>query len=431
MRRIAALFVVVVALASAACSEPEPDPAAVDTLTTTPAGCEAGQLLDCARASTIGRFVPDEPTEATGAPITLGMINQENTPAGSFPELSMAARAAIDFVNEQLGGIDGRPIELEVCNTKFSAEGSTSCAQDLVDAGVPAVLGGIDVFGNGIDILADNGVPFVGGIPVSGQSARSPNSFQFSGGSWGATVAMADYAANSLAAEKVAIVYSDFGSITESAVAAEKVLQENDVEVTLVPFPILSTDISTPIKIAASGQPDAIFVLVADSSCKGAFDALDALEVEAQPFFTGACASRTITDPLEPSKTDGAIFTIESPVASGEGDPDNDLYLSVVNEYGDGLDPIGAATVSFHGFMNLYSVLREIGADAISPDTITTALRAKVDEPSFTGHDYTCDGQQFAGFPATCSPQQILVQMNDRKLEQITDWIDVGAIYRG
>lgn len=432
MHRIASLLVVVVVMIGvAACSEPEPDSAAVDTLTTTPIGCEGAQLLACARASTIGPFVPDEPTKATGTPITIGMINQENTPAGSFPELSMAARAAADFVNDQLGGIDGHPIELEVCNTKFSAEGSTSCAQNLVDAGVPAVLGGIDVFGNGIDILAANGIPFVGGIPVSGQSARSPNSFQWSGGSWGATVAMADYAANTMAADNVAIVYSDFGSITESALAGQKVLEDHGIEVELVPFPILSTDVSTPIQIASASQPDAIFVLVADSSCKAAFDALDALQIETQPFFTGACASRTITDPLDPSKTDDAIFTIEGPIAQTGTDPDNNVYLSVVNEYGEGLDPIGAATVSFHGFMNLYMVLREVGADNLTPAAITAALQAKIDAPSFTGHAYTCDGKQFEGFPATCSPQQILVRMKDRQLAQITDWVDVGAIYSG
>ena len=200
------------------CSEPEPDATTDDTTADVPTSdCTGDALLDCARASTIGDLVPDEAVAATGEPITIGMINQENTPAGSYPELSSGVDAAIAFVNEQLGGLDGRPIELEVCNTDFSAEGSTSCGQQFVEDGVPVVMGGIDVFGNGIEVLADNQVPFVGGIPVSEQSVQSPNSFQWSGGSWGATVAFADYAANELEAEKVAIVYGEFGSITESA----------------------------------------------------------------------------------------------------------------------------------------------------------------------------------------------------------------------
>src|SRR5690606_5592851 len=109
-------------------------------------------------------LVPDSPTAADGEPFRIGMVNQENTPAGSYPELSQAVQAAVEYVNSQLGGLDGRPIEVEVCNTEFSAEGSTACGQRFVEDGVPVVLGGIDVFGNAIDVLVDNDIPYVGGI---------------------------------------------------------------------------------------------------------------------------------------------------------------------------------------------------------------------------------------------------------------------------
>ena len=35
---------------------------------------------------------------------------------------------------------------------------------------------------------------------------------------------------------------------------------------------------------------------------------------------------------------------------------------------------------------------------------------------------------QFEGLPAMCSPQQILAQMEDGTLSQLSDWIDVGQI---
>src|SRR5690606_27640791 len=109
----------------------------------------AADLLACAQRSSLAGVVPDEASTASGEPIVLGMINQENTPVGSYPELSSAARTAAAFVNDVFGGVGGRPIEIEVCNTEFSPEGSTACAQRFAEAGVPAVLGGIDVFGNG------------------------------------------------------------------------------------------------------------------------------------------------------------------------------------------------------------------------------------------------------------------------------------------
>ena len=430
MIRRSMICVVVLATLATACSEPEPDAANEDNAAAAPADdCAGDALLECARASTIGDLVPEQATAAEGDPITIGMINQENTPAGSYPELSQGVDAAIAFVNEQLGGLDGRPIELEVCNTNFSAEGSTSCGQQFVEEQVPVVMGGIDVFGNGIEVLADNEIPFVGGIPISEQSVTSPNSFQWSGGSWGATVAFADWAANELEAEKVAIVYGEFGSITQSAEYARTVLERSGVTTQLVPYPILATDVSSAIQAAATGEPDAIFMLAADAGCAAGYEGMQTLGVTAQRFFTGACVSPTILGSVDPAATEGTIFNVEGPISATDPNEDAALYQAVIDQYGDGVDAMGAATVTFRAFMNLYSIMRGLGAEGTTPAGITDALSSQVDTPSFMGHPYTCDGQQFDGLPAMCSPQQILGQVEDGELVQLSDWIDVGAIY--
>ena len=81
-------------------------------------------------------------------PVLVGLINMENSPAGSFPEARVAIEAAADWVNSELGGINGRPIELVTCITDFSIEKSQSCAQEMVMAGVVAVTTGIDMGSN-------------------------------------------------------------------------------------------------------------------------------------------------------------------------------------------------------------------------------------------------------------------------------------------
>lgn len=434
MRRSAIISIVIAACAAAgslsACSEPAPEEGASTTAATTSSTCSVDDLLACAADSTLAPYLPDEPTEATGEPIVLGMVNQENTAAGSYPELSQGAQAAIDWINEELGGVDGRPIELEVCNTEFSAEGSTSCGQQFVEEGVPAVLGGIDVFGNAIDTLGENDIPYIGGIPISTQSVQSANSFQWSGGTWGATVAFAEHAATVVEAEKVSIVYGEFGSITHSAEVGAAVLEDYGIEAQLVPYPIMATDISSALNAAAASDPDAIMVLAADSGCKAGFDGLDALGLDAVRYFVGACASPTIIEEVGADKAEGAIFNVEGPIGGEDPSADFALYASVVERYGDGLDPVGAATVTFRATMNLYAILRQIEGD-LTPAAITEALRAQVDAPSFAGHPYTCDGEQFDGLPAMCSPQQILGEMTDGSLAQVGDWIDVGTIYQG
>ena len=393
--------------------------------------CVVGDRVECARASTIVDLVPDVATEASGEPIRLGMVNQENTAAGSFPELSIAARAAIDFLNAELGGINGRPIEFTVCNTEFSAEGSSACAQQFVEDGVVAVLGGIDIFGNAVEILDSNSIPYVGGIPVSTQSVTSPNSFQWSGGIWGATVAFAHHAVTEANASKVSILYGEFGSISAAAEYGETVLEASGVEVQMVPFPIVSTDISSALAAAASSNPDAIFILASDAGCKSGFDGLAALDIDVTAYFVGACAASSIIGQVDASKTNGLLFNVEGPVtAAANQNPDGLIFNAILAEYTDGLAPSGAGTVTFRATMNLLMVLDQIEGD-ITPAAIIEALRSQVDAPSFNGHPYTCDGNQFSGLPAMCSPQQIIVRMDDRTLTQVSDWIDVGAIYGG
>ncbi|NLA34687.1 MAG: ABC transporter substrate-binding protein [Actinobacteria bacterium] len=382
-------------------------------------------IFACAMQTSLADLLPEAPTTATGEPIVLGMINQENTPVGSYPELSSAATSAAAMINEYFGGVNGRPIQIEVCNTQFSPEGSTSCAQKFVEQGVPAVLGGIDVFGTGISTLEENGIPFIGGVPVSFTSVKASNSFQWSGGSWGATIAFAHHAAEN-GAKKVAVAYPEFESSIDGAMRAKSVLEAAGVtEIQMIPYPVTATDMTSPIQAAASTNPDALIMLAADMGCAGTFDGVATVGITAQVYVVGACASPTITKAAGPEKTNGVIFNVEGVVEGRGEDMDFALYSAAAAKYGN-FDPVGAGTVSFRSFINLWSVLLEL--DEITPDAIMSTIKSKTDAPSFMGHPYTCDGSAMPDFPAMCAPQEILVQMRNGELTQITDWIDVGKL---
>lgn len=386
------------------------------------------------RETTIG-VVPEEPEAADpdAEPVVLGMINQENTAGGSFPEVRLAVEAGVDLINEELGGVDGRPVELVTCIAEFSVESSQACAQEMVSAGAVAVVGGIDVFTSGsIPVLEDNGIPYVGGIPVGSAETTSESAFIFSGGSAGAMAAFADHVANDLGAETASVAYADFDAIETAAVDyGVALLEAQGVEVTEVEFGVLTTDFLPVVTQAAEGDPDAIMFAAADSACAPIMRTLDDLEVDAQLYLVGACVAPEIIDEVGEEAAEGTIFNVEGlldlddePVAQA----DTDLYIQAVERYGD-FDWAGAGTVSFRGLMNLYNVLEELGADDISPESITAALRAAEGEPSFNGHAYTCDGEQIPALPALCSPQQVLGQREDGGLTQVSDgWVDVPAL---
>lgn len=423
------------ALIAAACTE---ESAETSTTDTTEQGTDAPATGNPDADSVVGMFagqdwfagtVPDEPVEATGEPIVIGHINQEDVPTGSFPEVRLGTEAAVDFINTELNGIDGRPIQLETCIADFTIEGSQACAQQMVQAGAVAVLGGIDVFSGGsIPVLEQNELPYVGGIPVNYDELQSDISFQFSGGTPGALAAFAKDAIDN-DAEKVTVVFPDFGAI---AVAAEDYavapLKENGAEVTEIRYNIVDPDLLPVITQAANSDADAILMFAADAACLTTMQTMADQGSTAQMYMVGSCADPTIVEQAG-EDVDGYIFNIESPILMDTGVVDPDLYVAAIEKHGDpNLDPEGTATISFKGAMNLWVALSALGADGIDSAALMDWLRATEDEPSFDGHPYTCDGEQLRDLTATCSPQQVLLQIIDEEQTNRTgDWIDVAA----
>jgi len=377
--------------------------------------------------------VPDKPTKAgSGASIKLGMINQENTPLGSFPELRLGAEAAVKLINEELGGIDGRPLELVPCVTTFSVEKSQACAQDLVQKQVVGVTGGIDITSTGsIPVLEQNNMPYLGGIPINFEEMKSPISFQFSGGSPGAMVAFAKHASDS-GAKKVVVLYGDYPPIKAAAVdyGVATLKQLGVPDVTEVPFNILATDFLPIITKANENNPDAIFVGAADTACEPAMRTAKELGVTAKMYFVGACAAPSIAEKLGVDAVNGKIFNIES--ETNTGDAEGAIYFAAVAKYGDPkLPAASAATISFRNVMNIYSLMKEIGADKVSPATLLDTVRKAKNRPSFNGHPYTCDGTQIKALPSMCAAQQVLVERQGDTLKALGGWIDVPKILAG
>lgn len=427
-RRLAVVAGAIALVALAACSEPLPKESATPT-TTLPGsdGCadEASVLACTPKGTMLDSFLPAKPTKATGTPIKIGTINQDTGAAGAFPELTAADRTAIDFINNELNGVDGHPIELVTCDTQFSPDLSQACAQQMVAENVDAVVGGIDVWGTGITTLENNGIPYVGGIPVSLQAARSPVSFQFSGGIWGAVLGHGEYALREHGAKRIAIIAADFGPITDAAKLGQRVLEQRGVDTTLISVAAINADMVQALNTAAQSDPDAIIALTADSGCKPTMLTAQQLGLKVPILYTGACAAPKIVDSVN-GAADGAVFNLEADL--DPGNPDNVLYQLISARYGTkyGYERLSAGTVSFRAMMNLYAVLRTIGGDDVTRERVLEAFRSGRNHASFFGHPYTCDGHQLEGYPAMCSPQQSLGRLNGGAVTAVTGWLDVG-----
>jgi branched-chain amino acid transport system substrate-binding protein len=377
--------------------------------------------------------LPETPVAAEGEPIKIGMINQENEIFGDFPELRQAALAAVEWVNNELGGVGGRPLELLPCNTNFSPEEARQCALDHVRAGVVAVTAGINIQSEtAMAVYEENGIPLLGGIPVNDIDMTSEIAHQWSGGTAGMFSAWSSFAVEELGAEKIVMAVAEFAPNIEAAERFGRTVAESlGAEVELITFPLTETDYAPTMNKVADLDPDAVFIAAVDTGCIASIQAANAVGLDIPRFFSGACASPDIEEQLG-EDIHGAIFAIESIIETDEPEIDRSLYFDVVSTYGEeGMELIGAGTVSVKSIMNIWDLMNELGPDDVTPDTLIELVGQSQDRASFMGHPYTCDGQQLPDLPAVCSPQQVLVQNVEGDLAQVSDgWIDVSALFQ-
>lgn len=427
----------------AGCSEQ-----AADTTTTVPAaaGGASGVVPGAGDGTTVlSRFTGEtwfdgdvpapRKADPSKPPVKVGFVSVDAGPIGAMPELHTSTDAAVKFMNAELGGVGGRPVELVPCvlSNPMSPDEAQGCGRKLVAEQVVAVLGGIGLSqGPLLQVLADNDVPYVGGLPVNEAEMSSTDSFQFSGGGPGAFVAFADQAVRKDGADRIAVLYADYPSIRQAAVDYGAALARSlgATQVTEIPFPMGSQDYSAVVQKAVESDPQAIFVGAADMACTPILQALADLKSTAQVYMVGSCADRKFLDKVGLAKVAGTRFNVENRIDLAKvPEADFPIYLEAMKVYGKGTNALGAATVSFRDAMNLWAVMESVAPD-VTGTRVTEALRAATDEPSFAGHPYTCDGRQIPAMPALCAPQQVIAQIDeDGSFSEASDgWIDVPTV---
>ena len=148
-----------------------------ETTAETPAPTDAEEPSD-----TTGDTAEAPSGEATGEPIRIGVQNLEGDPNGSFPEFSIAIQAAADYVNAELGGLQGRPIEIVLCKSIVSPDDSQRCANELSADGVDLAISTINFFGNHFSIYEGSGIPVLAVTPITIADFTSPGVFAIGAG---------------------------------------------------------------------------------------------------------------------------------------------------------------------------------------------------------------------------------------------------------
>jgi branched-chain amino acid transport system substrate-binding protein len=189
------------------------------------APCEPDESIDAVEGKNAGQFTADlgcaleTPLKAEGEPIIVGMQNSQGDPAGSFPEYTAAIEAAVQFINEELGGLGsnpsegrpGRPIQLETCFMAINPADSQRCANELAGKDPFVVISTLNFFGNHFPIYEQAGVNVLVSTPITVGDFTAPGVYSVGagGGCLGVHTGLVYAATQELDGQRVAVPWAD------------------------------------------------------------------------------------------------------------------------------------------------------------------------------------------------------------------------------
>lgn len=223
-------------------------------------------------------------------PVTIGWVNQQGGALG-FPSATEGAEAAVKYVNEYLGGIDGHPLQLETCFVVENEQDGNSCGLQLVnDPDVRTVLFGSTITGNQSFLAVNKGQkPILMANSISSTDAQSENVFIYNGNPSSIFRGLTTYLDSVVGAETVALIYPQNAQSADGAKVLQTALDSVGIDVKAVGFDPSTTNLTAAAVAAGVSDADAIVPLVSTpSTCVAAAKALDTLAVTAPVIGAGA-----------------------------------------------------------------------------------------------------------------------------------------------
>lgn len=383
---------------------------------------------------------------ASGDPIVIGFVNQEEgTP--SWPETTLGIDAGVWLINNFLGGVGGRPIELVKCFVTKEEDGQKCGQEMLANESIQTVITGAAVVGNQpfLDTLKDKKPVFVSN-PVTNPEFFSTDSFAYTPGVPGVIGGLNIFAGKYLPeiegkeVKKAAVVYNDNAAgIAAFEGFTKPTLTAMGIEVTgvMVPDAAGATEMATAIQSSGADNADVFLPLVQVQGCIGIYEALKTLEIETSVVTTGLCFGVPMQEHLAAAGAPGKLpdgwyfggygFAYEIP-----GDPYMDAYIDAVLAYAEiqGIDSPNYTGFAGPTFGTLMTVVKFMNGGATDGDALRSAARA------FTGPMWLVDGTMACGanptFPGLCGGKIGIQQQQGDQYVSVMDGyngksIDVAA----
>jgi ABC-type branched-subunit amino acid transport system substrate-binding protein len=320
------------------------------------------------------------------SPIVIGYMNQQGGPTDLGPNATQGAELAVDYVNRQLGGIDGHPLKLKTCFTSTAEEQGQKCAQEMLnDKSVQVVVMGAQALGDAAFQRTMNGAkPMVYGVSSNPVDAVSKNTYILYGDQTQVLAPWGTFARDVLHAEKATVIYPETAGLTQGAAVTAENLEAGGVEVKKVGVSPQATDLIGPLTAAGIQSADMAVPFGDPKTCVNIAKALTQIGSKAPAVSIPSCLDPTVAKSLGgdlPNWTYGIATALVGDTTDASTAP----YVKLLAEAGKAeLGPDVWPMMSFGQVLTVAKFMNELGADKVTPDTLSQKLKA-FDGPMIMG----------------------------------------------
>lgn len=385
---------------------------AVVALTVT--GCSSSSNED-AQDGTTGSAdlgVLGTPDPAAGEPITIGFISDGKGDKLDNTDEIKGAQAAAAYANEYLGGLGGRPIEVKVCEVRQNPAAATDCANQMVSAGVSAVMeGALAEVDQTIAVLSPAGIPLLIHSSATQAVQQTPGVFSLSNGLAYYGVPAAD--ARDQGVKKAALIGIAVPGVEGPARSTGVLLYENaGIDMTVTAIAPGTADMTPQITAASADGPELYHLFGNDSFCTSALKAIKTVAPDAAVTVIDTCISPGSGKSI-PGGYDGVHVAVTADL-----DPSTDdakLFQAVLEKYGDGAQYRANSAFGYSPMLATVNALNAAGISDFSPAAVTAAIRTApaTEYPMAMGATFQCNGEQMGLSPNMCASSGLIATADE------------------
>ena len=340
------------------------------------------------------------------SPVTIGWVNEQGgPPSETFPQATLAAQATVKYINSQLGGVHGHPVQLSTCfNAAVEAQGTT-CGDQMVNTkGVEVIAEGLEAVGNASMYGVLNGtIPTLVGVSADPADDTGKNVFELEGSGTSSTVAFGPFLRAQYPNDKtIAIAYQNLPGAVPISQAIQKSAEGAGFTVTMIPYSATATDLiaqATQMEQAQLTIPDCGFV-----DCPLMAKAMS--EIGA----TKPALSVPLWNALPPTAYPGSdlphwIAGEATANLNSTQDPGVAAYFKAIESAG--LSPANAintfAAFAWGNLLLADKVLNEIPFAQLTPAAVTAKLKSYIGPMPLGPAQINCTGTLYPADTNSCS----------------------------